>query len=659
MSPTTRLVTIVSLVASLLGTFLSNSVLGAPSMIMAVGMEKIVSTYSGPLVRIQRASDNAQEDISFATGSKALNMASVSAFLGSNVGYIVELYDQSGSGNNVLAPTATANMPTICAVAPTAITNSGTTYLTGRNNNSAYEHRYLILPSTLSVSQNQASAFLAMRLDYSGSFNGYMSLYEIGDPVTAAFDIYSLGSGFQGLTINAGTSTQKVAFPPDGIFARTQPTVLGLVTTPGAAATLYLDGVAHTAGGSAPQATTCTGGYLLAGTGTSYYFGGPLLAKYNFLGFVVYNGTVDAATAQSISNTLLPRTVPLINIVADGDSITQGTGDNYGWDTIRYVEPLLSQPVDITNIAVYGSPSGSALGHITSPTTASSPVGQLYNSSYLNQNGTYLGNIYYLDIGTNDIHNGATAASAWTNVQQCLVKAKAMGFKTIVGTLLHEGTTAYPETTTASTEINNFNAFVRSAYASQASYIDAMVDYDADSRLDLPNYYPTYTADGTHPNDAGYQVFCSHAAPVFNSIIAQISPTTFPQWQQAKFGTTTGNAAATATPQNDGVNNLIKYLCNVNPTVPMSATDKAAVPIAGTITSGGTQYFTLTYRKNSGATGITVNLQASTDMVTWTTVTPDFSQRLPADAITGDPYIQTGVSITGNMKFIRLNVTMP
>ena len=114
-------------------------------------------------------------------------------------------------------------------------------------------------------------------------------------------------------------------------------------------------------------------------------------------------------------------------------------------------------------------------------------------------------------------------------------------------------------------------------------------------------------------------------------------------------------------PQNDGVPNLLKYLYNINPTGPMSATDRAALPTVGMTTTGGVDYLTLSFRQYALKTGITINVQTSSNLQTWTTVSPlDISQQLGTDSTTGDPIMEVGVKLTGATKqFIRLNVTQP
>jgi cyclophilin family peptidyl-prolyl cis-trans isomerase len=137
-------------------------------------------------------------------------------------------------------------------------------------------------------------------------------------------------------------------------------------------------------------------------------------------------------------------------------------------------------------------------------------------------------------------------------------------------------------------------------------------------------------------------------------------------WQTANFpgqpATVSGPAAM---PKNDGVPNLLKYLCDINPKVPMSAADHAKLPTGGTtsITASGvtTQYVTLTYHQYALKTGITVSVQTSSDLQTWTTVSNPTIVAVGNDTTTAnnDPIFQVQVPATGTEQFLRLNVTQP
>lgn len=76
----------------------------------AYSMRKLSSTYSGPVIRVRRSSDNTEQDISFSGND--LDGASLSAFIGAGNGFVTTWYDQSGSGFN-FTQTVAANQPAI------------------------------------------------------------------------------------------------------------------------------------------------------------------------------------------------------------------------------------------------------------------------------------------------------------------------------------------------------------------------------------------------------------------------------------------------------------------------------------------------------------------------------------------------------------------
>jgi hypothetical protein len=127
----------------------------------------------------------------------------------------------------------------------------------------------------------------------------------------------------------------------------------------------------------------------------------------------------------------------------------------------------------------------------------------------------------------------------------------------------------------------------------------------------------------------------------------------------AQFPTTT-NTSPTATPENDGVTNLLKYLANINPSRPMTEADRAALSVFGTANSGAT--LTLTYRQYQFETGILINVQTSPDLKIWTTLAPPqyTVRQMGTDPNTSDPIMEITTPANGTSKnFIRLNVTMP
>ncbi|HEV3273033.1 MAG TPA: choice-of-anchor tandem repeat GloVer-containing protein [Candidatus Methylacidiphilales bacterium] len=134
---------------------------------------------------------------------------------------------------------------------------------------------------------------------------------------------------------------------------------------------------------------------------------------------------------------------------------------------------------------------------------------------------------------------------------------------------------------------------------------------------------------------------------------------TFAQWASL-YSNVDPNAPA-ATPENDGVANLLKYLFDINPSSPISSADRDALPALGVTTIQGVNYATLTYRQYALETGVTINVQTSPDMQNWTTLASPTIIQTGTDPTTGDPVMQVQVPLSGapSKEFLRLNVTQP
>jgi len=178
----------------------------------------------------------------------------------------------------------------------------------------------------------------------------------------------------------------------------------------------------------------------------------------------------------------------------------------------------------------------------------------------------------------------------------------------------------------------------------------------------------TITGSGTvviNASAAGNSTYAAYSGTETITVTSG-STMTFAQWEALYFNSTQlANSAisgATATPQNDGVPNLLKYVYDINPSQAMSTNDYNAMPATDvdTTTSPGTTYLTLTYRQYAKVTGVTIQVQTSPDLQTWTTVTPSIVKQIGTDPNTGDPIIEDEVNTNGQAaEFIRLNVTSP
>jgi uncharacterized repeat protein (TIGR03803 family) len=171
----------------------------------------------------------------------------------------------------------------------------------------------------------------------------------------------------------------------------------------------------------------------------------------------------------------------------------------------------------------------------------------------------------------------------------------------------------------------------------------------------MPTTSGSYTGTVTATNSVSpeaTQNFSITIQSTFNSWAAQYFSV-----QQMSDPTVSGTSA---TPQNDGVINLLKYIYDINPTRTMTAADMAALPVGSMTTIAGQKYLCLTYRQNALMSGYTISLQSAPDLRTWTTVIPDLSQQIGTDPVTGDPIMRIGVNVTGSsQEFLRLSVTTP
>jgi hypothetical protein len=114
-----------------------------------------------------------------------------------------------------------------------------------------------------------------------------------------------------------------------------------------------------------------------------------------------------------------------------------------------------------------------------------------------------------------------------------------------------------------------------------------------------------------------------------------------------------------ATPQHDGVSNAVKYLTAINPSVPMGTGTYSMLPARGSITLSGTQYLTLTYRRNQNTPGLSLSVQSTADLLAWSNVIPDGTDTIGFDSSTGFPIVRLRVKMSSEpTMFIRLQITI-
>jgi hypothetical protein len=132
----------------------------------------------------------------------------------------------------------------------------------------------------------------------------------------------------------------------------------------------------------------------------------------------------------------------------------------------------------------------------------------------------------------------------------------------------------------------------------------------------------------------------------------------FNEWKQTQFPPEhQANAAIsgpTADPDGDGVPNLLEYALNGNP----MAAHTAGSPQPGTVKLNGSTYLTITYTRRVGATDLSFIIEASSDMVNWSsgsnTVPVSVTREGDEEVVVVRDALPLGQS---SNRFLRLRVT--
>lgn len=109
----------------------------------AYSTRRMFSAYTGPLIRVRRSSDNAEQDI-YASGGGLLDSSAFTAFVGASTAYVVTWYDQSGHTKHATQATQ-SKQPTIVlsgmAGRPTiTFTKANSTFLSASGLTTASPH---------------------------------------------------------------------------------------------------------------------------------------------------------------------------------------------------------------------------------------------------------------------------------------------------------------------------------------------------------------------------------------------------------------------------------------------------------------------------------------------------------------------------------------
>lgn len=68
---------------------------------------RLRAAYTGPIIRVRRSSDNAEQDFSGSGANGAVSASAVAAFCGAGDGFLTTIYDQSGNGRSFTQSSST------------------------------------------------------------------------------------------------------------------------------------------------------------------------------------------------------------------------------------------------------------------------------------------------------------------------------------------------------------------------------------------------------------------------------------------------------------------------------------------------------------------------------------------------------------------------
>ncbi|TXH53659.1 MAG: hypothetical protein E6Q97_12685 [Desulfurellales bacterium] len=119
------------------------------SAAVAYSLRKVRTAYSGSAIRVQRSNDDTEQDIGF-DGSGNLDTSALASFVGSNTGYIVTWYDQSGNSNNATATGSTR---------PVIVSSGTLVELGSKPALSASSTQWVTLSSALAIASGQSGSY--------------------------------------------------------------------------------------------------------------------------------------------------------------------------------------------------------------------------------------------------------------------------------------------------------------------------------------------------------------------------------------------------------------------------------------------------------------------------------------------------------------------
>jgi hypothetical protein len=402
---------------------------------MAVAMSKLISSYTGPAVRVRRVSDNVQSDITFDTNG-FVDVTAARAFAGTPLipGVLehISTYDQSGNALNVTsigAPWLISEKDTYGAAYPDRITiaiNSQKYAFVGVSQTA----KSLTLPSGL-VNPSQNYVAVGVTAPMVSLQNN--ALWGIGATSGNARDnmFTEKGTGVNfGGTIS-GTFGGRQPANTYALMPRINAQTFS-VASRASGKTVFVEDISATL--PAVDAQNLTGGTIGGTTGGAVY-----ATDQDFYGIVFYPSTITDAEVASVRTALAStfQTAKRPNrLIVAGSSTPEGAGVVDGMNYARLLRGRIGPSLDVWNVGNYGT------SLVNNRDSAAIWVDPLYDSSR--------NCIAALDTGSNDVlsfTSGTASTDAATMAAVCktwMQGRKAVGFKEVAETIrLRSDYTAY------------------------------------------------------------------------------------------------------------------------------------------------------------------------------------------------------------------------
>jgi hypothetical protein len=168
----------------------------------AYSLRALSSAYVGPLVRVRRASDNAEQDI-YANYDGTLNTSSLESFCSGTDGFVETWYDQSGNGKDATQLTA-ANQPQIVSSGSVILDNGKPAILWNKAGNNNLRNLSVSTSASMtfswvgSMTLPTSSFSYAFEIGTFGASTGYLFTPRIHNGIFdyATGDLVNFGKGY-------------------------------------------------------------------------------------------------------------------------------------------------------------------------------------------------------------------------------------------------------------------------------------------------------------------------------------------------------------------------------------------------------------------------------------------------------------------------------